>query len=165
MTPEKAKTILGWLAGAEHQHADSEGNVTKRVLLPQALLDMLEDHLIDITVTTYTVVSYWPERRDKYSRLDSNEYDSAESATTASIAAQVEGAETVWIFKGDDVSEKIANWKEVHDRIEAGKKKKAAEERARRNREIAEANAQQKATVEKYEREQLKKLKEKYPDA
>ena len=111
--------------------------------------------------TTYTVVSYWPERH-RYSRLDSNECDSVEEATNASIYAQVEGAETVWIFRGSDVSEEITDWKETSDRIEAGRKKKAAEERAHQQREIEKANAQQKATVEKYERLQLQKLIAKY---
>lgn len=110
---------------------------------------------------TYTVVAYWPERR-RYSQLDSNEYDSAEDATNASISAQVEGAETVWIFRGCDVSEEIADWKDISDRIEAGRKQRANEERARHQREINEAIAQQKATQEKYERIQLKKLLDKY---
>jgi len=113
--------------------------------------------------TIYTVVVYWPERR-RYNQFDENEYESAEAATNASIYAQVEGAETVRIFKGRDISEVIADWKEVSDRVEAGRKQKAREEQVRRNREIAEANAQQKAMVEKYERQQLKKLMEKYGD-
>lgn len=112
----------------------------------------------------YTVVTYWPGR-SRYNRLDKNEYDSAEEATNASINAQVEGAEEVWIFRGEEVSEQIADWKETSDRVEAGKKKKAAEERALEQRKAAESARVQGEYVEKFEREQLRKLKEKYPNA
>lgn len=111
--------------------------------------------------TTYTVIIYW-EDGPRHSSFQQVECVSAQEATETSIQAQVDGADTVWIFKGGDVSEEIANWKEVSDRIEAGRKQRANEERARHQREINEAIAHQKATQEKYERIQLKKLLDKY---
>jgi hypothetical protein len=129
-------------------------------------LDDMED--LEEDDTTYTVIAYWEEATDRYgdrthrSRLTENHYDTAEQATNAGVQAQVDDADIVRIFRGRDVEEEICNWKDINDRVKAGREDKAREKRARQQREIDEANAQQKATTEKYERLQLQKLLEKY---
>lgn len=117
----------------------------------------------------YTVIAYWEEYnygsdRRRRSRFIENHYSTADEAISASIQAQVDYADSVRIFKGLNIEDEIGDWKDVSDRIRAGCEARDKEERARRAREIAAENERLKTMQEKYERIQLQKLLDKYPD-
>jgi hypothetical protein len=48
LTAAQARSILGWLDGAEHQYTDDDGNTTLRLLLPKTHLGNLTRHLATI---------------------------------------------------------------------------------------------------------------------
>jgi len=50
LTGAEAKAILGWLDGADHQHTNSVGRSSFRVVLPESLLKRLTAHLIEVAL-------------------------------------------------------------------------------------------------------------------